>query len=285
MGPFLYNWFNMFYLINKEKGISSFKAINNFARENNIKKIGHTGTLDPLATGLLLVATDDDTKLIDYIDKGSKSYIVELELGKVSDTYDSEGEVQITNVDYDASKVKDVIMSFVKTYDQMPPSFSAKKINGKKAYELAREGKEVILKPKQVTISNIKDINIEGNKASFELEVSRGTYIRSIVHEIGQELGCGAIMTELQRNKVAGLSLNNINSEINELELIKLPTLSKFDPVKLLNGIKVSVDKNDGQYALTFKNKVIGIGTVSNNVLKSNKILGNKLKELMNEGK
>ena len=176
-------------------------------------------------------------------------------------------------------------MSFVKTYDQMPPSFSAKKINGKKAYELAREGKEVILKPKQVTISNIKDINIDGNKASFELEVSRGTYIRSIVHEIGQELGCGAIMTELQRNKVAGLSLDNINSEINELELIKLPTLSEFDPIKLLNGIKVSVDKNDSQYALTFKNKVIGIGTVSNNVLKSNKILGNKLKELMNEGK
>ena len=87
----------MFYLLNKEKGLSSFKAIRKFAKENNIKKIGHTGTLDPLATGLLLVATDEDTKLIEYVDKGYKTYIATMQLGVTSDTYDSEGEVVITN--------------------------------------------------------------------------------------------------------------------------------------------------------------------------------------------
>lgn len=270
----------MFYLLNKRKGISSFKAINEFAKENNIKKVGHTGTLDPLATGLLLIATDDDTKLIEYIDKGFKSYVVTLELGKTSDTYDSEGQVIETNKTWDETKVEEVIKSFVKTYDQMPPQFSAKKVNGKKAYELAREGKEVKLNPKTVTVNEIKNIEINKNIISFELEVSRGTYIRSIVQEIGQELGCGAIMTELDRNKVCGFSHDYDNKEINDSDLITMNSIEGFDVTKLMNGIKQEFKKEDGEYALLLKNKIIGIAEVKNNILISKKILGNKVRRI-----
>lgn len=269
----------MFYLINKKKWISSFKSISEFAKKNNIKKIGHTGTLDPLASGLLLVATDDDTKLIEYIDKGSKSYIAQMKLGYISDTLDSEGKVEATNIPWEEDKVNEVIMSYVKTYDQMPPDFSAKKINGKRAYELAREGKVVKLKTSRVTIDEIKNIKkVDNDTYEFEVKVSRGTYIRSLIKDIGTDLKSGAIMTNLIRNKVAGLSLEDVGKEINAINLIKIQTIIIEDLDSLFHGKSMEVIKEDGQYAVENNKDIIGIVNVENNQIIKRKLFGNKYK-------
>ncbi len=176
------------------------------------KKIGHLGTLDPLATGVLVVAVGRDaTKQIQNFMKLDKEYEVELELGKVSDTYDSEGVVTVTGFDLkslDKKSVQSALNSFWGKSMQMPPAFSAKKINGKKAYELARAGKTVELKPVEVEMHG-SEINFDSPFVRFTVTVSSGTYVRSLVHDLGQKLGCGAIMTALRRTRVGDFKLEN----------------------------------------------------------------------------
>lgn len=175
------------------------------------KKIGHLGTLDPLATGVLVLAVGRDaTKQIQNFMKLDKDYEVELELGKVSDTYDREGQMQVTGVDPLALTPEQVLAALEKfwgTSMQMPPAFSAKKINGKKAYELARAGKPVDLKAVEVTMQG-KDIEIDLPFVRFFLTVSSGTYVRSLVHDLGQVLGCGAVLTRLRRTRVGPFPLS-----------------------------------------------------------------------------
>ena len=273
----------MFYLLNKRKGITSFKAIKEFARENNIKKVGHTGTLDPMATGLLLIATDDDTRLIPYVDQGIKSYIVEFEFGFKSDTLDAEGQVEKVEMPWDDSKVEETIMSFVKTYDQMPPNFSAKKVNGQRAYKLAREGKEVVLSTSEVTVENIKDVTkISETKWKFETSVSRGTYIRSLVRDIAHELKTEAIMTELERNILVGFSIEDSGDKVDWKRLISLPTISNVNLKDLFNGKDVEVDAQDGEYGIEYKNDIIGIVIVGNNQITNRRLFGNKYERLSN---
>ena len=274
----------MFYLLDKPVGISSFKAIRDFAKENNIKKVGHTGTLDPMASGLLLIATDDDTKLIDFIDKGKKTYIASLEFNLSSNTLDSDGEVTPYEVNYPKEKVKDVIKSFIKEYDQMPPDFSAKKINGKRAYELARNGEEVSLKPSKIKVFEIKDIVNDGdNKWTFEITVSRGTYIRSIIRDIAEELGTKAIMTYLRRTMVAGFKEDSLNQWLDEKKLINLPLIEIDDMKSLFDGKPIKVEQKDGKYGIIFKDKIIGIINIKNDQIETRRLFGNKYKELLNE--
>ena len=273
----------MFYLLDKKEGLSSFKAIRDWARENNIKKVGHTGTLDPMATGLLLIATDDDTKLIEYIDKGKKTCIATMKLGYESDTYDTEGEVKKTNIDLKGD-VEEALMSFVKTYDQMPPKFSAKKINGKRAYELARNNEEVILKPSTITIHSIKNINkMSEDEYSFEVEVSRGTYIRSLIFDVGQKLGCGAIMSALVRSAIGELTLDEKDTQIHSSRLVNLPLIETDNLKDLLDGKSVYSNAKDGIYALVIDKEVIGIVEVKEKAMKSKKLLGNKIGRISNE--
>ena len=271
----------MFYLLDKKKGETSFRAIKTFARENNIKKVGHTGTLDPMATGLLLIATDDDTKLIEYVDKGFKTYKAHMTLGHNSDTYDAEGELEfVSNVTPSEERVVEVIKSFEKTYDQMPPAFSARKINGQRAYDLARKGIEVKLKATPVTIKNISNIEkVADNEYSFEVTVSRGTYIRSLIFDIGQILETGAYMNYLRRTKIGSLDESIANSCVDVFDLLTLNTLEIFEFVDLWNGKTMKVEREDGVFALIYNKEIIGIGEVSNNLLKSKKIFGNKLKK------
>lgn len=274
----------MFYLIDKKKGISSFAAIRQWAREKGIKKVGHTGTLDPLATGLLLIATDDDTRLIDYIDKGVKSYIATMKLGYDSDTLDIEGNVIKVNEKWNDDEVKKVIRSFEKTYDQMPPDFSAKKVDGKRAYALAREGKEIKLKPSTVTISKISNIDkIDEETYRFEVEVSRGTYIRSLIKDIGEVLGTKAIMSDLVRNKLIGLDLSNINQEVFARDIIKLETIEIKELKDLFNGKEVKIEAVDNKYAVEYKEDIIGIVDIKNNKVEDRKLFGKKYERLMHE--
>ncbi len=176
------------------------------------RKIGHLGTLDPLATGVLVVAVGRDaTKQIQNFMKLDKEYEVELELGKVSDTYDREGEVKETRFDLstlDKKSVQSTLETFWGKSMQLPPAYSAKKIQGKKAYELARAGKVVELKPVEVEMHG-SELEVELPFVRFTVTVSSGTYVRSLVHDLGQRLGCGAIMTALRRTRVGDFKLED----------------------------------------------------------------------------
>ncbi|CAM9117647.1 tRNA pseudouridine(55) synthase TruB [Mycoplasma marinum] len=273
----------MFILLDKEKGISSFKAINNFRRENNIKKIGHTGTLDPLATGLLLVASDEDTKLIDFIDKGEKTYIATMELGCTSNTYDSEGEIKYSNNALPSSeKLEYELQNFIGIQEQMPPIFSAKKVNGTSAYKLAREGKEVKLKASTIKINKIKLLSYNLKIATFEVNVSRGTYIRSIIHDLGQILGCGAIMTELRRTTIGPLSESDLGIDINIDKLLTLPIieLSKQEIKILVNGISIpNTSEKKGKFIAKVNGIICGIVILEERI-KSQKLFGKKIGQL-----
>lgn len=185
-------------------------------------KVGHTGTLDPLATGLLVICIGSYCKKAGQYSKLDKTYEVELELGKTSTTDDAEGEVTPTQKPIpDTQHVKSAIADFIGTVEQVPPVFSAIKVDGKRAYKLAREGKQVKLEPRTVTVYEITDIEVTGAKVSFNATVSSGTYIRSLVRDIGEKLDVGAYMTSLRRTKVGDFSINDAQ-EINSLTIDKV---------------------------------------------------------------
>ncbi|MGL5205508.1 MAG: tRNA pseudouridine(55) synthase TruB, partial [Metamycoplasmataceae bacterium] len=267
----------MFKLIYKEKGISSFKAISQFAKENNIKKIGHTGTLDPIARGLLLVATDDDTKLIEYITNKNKTYIAEATFNIETDSYDSEGKIiKIYDKEITLEMIKSVIPSFIGEIEQIPPIFSAKKINGKKAYEFARNDQKVILQPIKVNVNELNIISFSNYKLTFEISVSNGTYIRSIIHDLGKSLNTGAIMSELERTKIHGLSKGEVDIDFKKLINLPFIEIEQETLINLLQGKKVSIKKPDNKYGiLSFdKNDIIGIIKIKNNEVLERKLFG-----------
>ena len=275
----------MIHLLNKPKNITSFKFIKTFANELGVKKIGHTGTLDPMATGLMLVCTGDDTKFIPYIENGEKEYLAQMVLHKNSDTYDTDGQViQMPVVKLSDEEIFSTINSFVKKYDQLPPIFSAKKINGKRAYDLARQGKEVKLKTSKVDIIKIWDIEKNNDHTfSFKVRVSKGTYIRSLIYDIGQALNTYALMSELRRIQIHNLSVEDIGS-VNVEELINIPPMdiNKNLLIELLNGKKdLIIEAKDGKYLIRFNNSIVGIMSVEKNKINVIKILGNKVNECM----
>ncbi|QQR55233.1 tRNA pseudouridine(55) synthase TruB [Candidatus Peregrinibacteria bacterium] len=199
-----------FYLVDKPTAWTSHDVVAKLRGLLKEKKIGHLGTLDPLATGLLVVAVGRGaTQQISQYMKADKEYEVEAELGKISDTYDSEGQVKETGFDLgqlNKKTVQEVLASFWGKTLQMPPAFSAKKIQGKKAYELARAGKPVELKAVEVEMQG-EDLELHLPRLTFKVRVSSGTYVRSLVHDLGQKLGCGAILTGLRRTRVGEFKL------------------------------------------------------------------------------
>ncbi|WGI36369.1 tRNA pseudouridine(55) synthase TruB [Mesomycoplasma lagogenitalium] len=282
----------MIKLLYKEKNVSSFQKIKTFAKENNIKKIGHSGTLDPMATGLLLIATDEDTKLLNYIDKEFKSYITTMKFGFKSDTLDAEGKIEkIVNFQkVTLSDVKSALNAFTGKYWQTPPKFSAKKINGTRAYQLARSEKNFSLNKVEVEIKSIifLDFNFEKQELKFEVEVSRGTYIRSLVQDIAHYLNGEAIMTELERHKINNLSIADLNkNEINPLILIKnikTTSINLNELILLLKGIKLNTElDNLDNTILIFNQKIVGFAKIENKKLISTKLFGNKIEKILKE--
>ena len=191
--------------IKKEKGFTSHDVVAKLRGIVGQKKIGHTGTLDPDATGVLPVCLGKATKLCDMLTDKSKTYETVLLLGKTTDTQDISGEVlsesSLDNIDNDA--VRKCIGEFVGDYLQVPPMYSALKVNGKKLYELARQGIEVERKARPVVIHEINILEMDLPRVRMEVSCSKGTYIRTLCHDIGQKLGCGACMEELIRTKVS----------------------------------------------------------------------------------
>jgi len=199
-----------FILIDKPGKITSHTVINHLRRISGIKKIGHAGTLDPMATGLLIVAVSRQaTKKIDQFIKLDKEYEAEIFFGKTTDTHDREGKV---TAEYQGQKIKKeelkkILKSFIGPQEQLPPMFSAKKIKGQKLYQLARRNIEIERPKSVITIYSLVLSSYSWPKAKVKVRCSSGTYIRAIARDLGQILGCGAHLSELRRTKIANFTL------------------------------------------------------------------------------
>lgn len=205
---------NGLILVIKPPGMTSFDVVAYLRGILKVKKIGHAGTLDPAAGGLLPICLGKATKAIEWFMDFDKSYRAEMVLGVVTDTQDAEGNIIEKNqVTVDINTIKETVNSFVGKYEQTPPMFSAVKINGKRLYDLARQGKEVQRKARQVEIFNIAGVNVKQDYEStivrFDVDCSKGTYIRTLCHDIGQRIGCGAHMSFLVRTRVGPFSLSD----------------------------------------------------------------------------
>lgn len=225
-----------FLLINKPAGISSFgvvarvrKILTEAQKEPRVK-VGHTGTLDPAAKGLMILVIGAYCKRASEFSKQDKTYEVEMTLGAISTTGDVEGDiVQKSAQRPDETEVRMILSKFVGSIYQTPPIYSAIKVNGQRAYKLARAGKEVKIAPRAVTIHSIGKIEYNYPKLSFVTEVSSGTYIRSLVEDVGAELGTGAYMSALKRTKIANykledaIELDNLNAKIIAANTRQLP--------------------------------------------------------------
>ena len=269
-------------LLNKEKDISSFKAINNLKYKLKLKKVGHAGTLDPLAEGLMIVLVNNATKLSDMLLKQSKEYYAECELGYETDTYDCTGEKTLIyegEITSDKEKITSILESFQGDYEQTPPMYSAIKINGQKLYDLARKGIEVERKSRIVNIGYINRINIEGNKVGFYIHAGSGTYIRSVIQDFGRRLGTYATMTKLIRTKIGKFSLENAYREkeiSDESVLLGVENIFDYPAVsitdeeyfKMKNGIKLTKELSDGYYSIYNNGGYKGIGISDDGILK-----------------
>lgn len=207
------------FLLDKPLDWTSFQAVNKlkYKLKRQFKelpkkfKIGHAGTLDPRATGLLIVCTGKFTKKIPEIQDAPKEYWAEIKLGVQTESYDTE-KPEIFPVDYSHITEEDVhraLGKFVGEIDQTPPIFSAIKVNGNRAYDLARKGEEVAMKSRKTTIHYIHQIEINFPHVSFTVGCSKGTYIRSLAHDIGQELSVGAYLTQLRRTKIGAYTIKD----------------------------------------------------------------------------
>jgi tRNA pseudouridine55 synthase len=198
-------------LIDKPIGWTSFKVVSVIRKSTKVKKVGHSGTLDPMATGLLIICTGKKTKDISKFLGQDKTYTGVISLGKTSPSMDKETE--ITEMKIDENINRDIIIntakSFVGEIEQIPPMYSAIKINGKRLYKLARKGIEVERQPRKVKINSFEIKNVQIPDVEFEVNCSKGTYIRVLANDLGQMLGCGGILSELRRTEIGEFKAEN----------------------------------------------------------------------------
>lgn len=207
--------------IYKENGYTSHDVVAKMRGILKQKKIGHTGTLDPAAVGVLPVCLGSATKLCDMLTDQSKEYEARMLLGVTTDTQDMTGTVLLTrDVIVTEEEVRRTIESFVGGYAQIPPMYSAVKVNGRKLYELAREGREIERKARQVSLYRIEILQIETPYVTIRVECSKGTYIRTLCHDIGEKLGCGAAMEQLTRTRVGQFTLASA-WKLSEVEALR----------------------------------------------------------------
>lgn len=293
----------------KPAGMTSFDVVGFLRRAVGQKKIGHTGTLDPSAVGVLPICLGNATRAIEFIIDKDKVYRAELTLGSATDTQDSSGNVIYSHeIEADNKKIADTILSFIGEIDQLPPMYSAIKIEGKKLYELARQGETVERQPRKIKIYDIKIIRIweeqaylpgttykefsdkrSVKKALFEVHCSKGTYIRTLCHDIGEKLGCGGHMSFLVRTRAGRYSLETaltleeikVLAEAEQLEQKLVPVETVFeelniiqlqekDTFKYINGVwlkinNINYDSNTFVRVYDSNSIFLGIGEIFNN--------------------
>ena len=300
---------NGLVIVDKPIGYTSFDMVAKMRKEYNQKKVGHIGTLDPMASGVLPILLGEATKLSDYLMLHDKEYIATVKLGISTDTGDSEGEIieekEVPNLNnIDVNKL--LQDKFIGKQMQVPPMYSAIKINGKKMYELAREGKKIDIPPREIEILKIEIIelnNIE-NEITFKVECSKGTYIRVLCEDIAKELNTCGYMKALRRTRVGKFKIEDAGKFIDFEDILDVKKISINDILKnqktsckniinyekmsdseekkenttslimdgimtkLLNGLVIHINENDGLVNLYKDDKFIGIGEIKNNELK-----------------
>lgn len=280
----------------KPSGITSFEAVSKVKKISGEKKVGHTGTLDPLASGVLPICIGKATKLVDYIMQGEKVYKVKMKLGEKTDTYDKEGKIiSESKVLCNLNEITNAVMSFKGEIMQVPPMYSALKVKGKRLYELARMGVEVERDARKINIYDITIQNIDVPFVTFTVRCSKGTYIRSLCFDIGEKLGCGAVMYELERCasgifsidnsvKLEDLTKENVSEKIISIDkcLYKYPIVKfdeKFERL-LINGVAlkdkralVNIDYDKIYRVYSNKDEIIGLASLTHNGFKILKLL------------
>ncbi len=275
--------------IDKPQCITSHDVVDAIRKIFPNQKVGHTGTLDPLATGVLPICIGEATKLSEKLVSETKKYSVKMLLGVETDTYDITGRIIFASVvNKDDIYIKERIKRFVGKQQQIPPKYSAIKVEGKRLYQYAREDKDVEIKPRDIEIFSIDNIKIdlESKEVAFDVECSKGTYIRSLVNDIGKKIGCGATMTELRRTQTGNFK---IEDSIPLYDFLKLDYLDMLDKIitieeyyeenkkitlsdeelnRFLNGVLIDVQSSNQIVRVYNKGKYIGLGTVEDKKLK-----------------
>ena len=257
--------------IDKAKEMTSRDVVNQVCKIFHTKKVGHTGTLDPLATGVLVVCVGTYTKLVESLTSFSKTYVATMKLGVKTDTGDVTGTIlKEEDVSLNSEQIEKCFYNFPRKYDQEVPIYSAVKVDGKKLYEYAREGKMVELPKRRVHIFDLKILDIHDNEIEFETTVSKGTYIRSLIEDIGTSLGTIATMRSLRRTKQGNISIDecvslddfNENYPLKKLEdLFDYPKYEITDEEyrKVQNGNVLSLDSMEQRLFLSYLGNVVAI--------------------------
>ncbi|MEG0291338.1 MAG: tRNA pseudouridine(55) synthase TruB [Anaerovoracaceae bacterium] len=295
---------NGIIVINKQKDWTSHDCVAVMRRLVSVKRIGHTGTLDPMAEGVLPICIGTSTRIMEYLDLDFKTYLCTMKLGITTDTQDIWGNVLVQK---DTSNIKKedivkVCSTFVGEITQVPPKYSALKVNGKKLYEYARAGQDVEIKSRKITIKNLDIKEINGDEIAFEVTCSKGTYVRTICQDIGEALGVGGTMSGLTRtasgvfNIQNSITIDELRQKTREeiLEML-LPTdypLVNFGVLKLnyeaakdfVNGKKMNTIKRTSEitktsnslynemYKIYFNDDFLGIARIENNILIADKV-------------
>ena len=275
--------------INKPAGITSYDVVDVIKKIFIGSKVGHTGTLDPVATGVLPILIGEATKLSNKLTAESKAYRVKMLLGVETNTYDITGKIVFASVvNKDEIYIRERIKRFIGKSEQMPPIYSAIKVKGKRAYEYARAGEEVELKPREIEIYDINNIavDLKRREVCFDVYCTKGTYVRSLVNDIGKKIGCGATMIDLIRLKNGDFTIEN---SIPLYDFLKLPIeemkkkvisiddyyadlkkvyLNKEEYTKFVNGVKLFMDDPDKMVRVYNVKKYAGLGIIENKELK-----------------
>ena len=253
-------------LINKEENMTSREVVNEICHILHTKKVGHTGTLDPLATGVLVICVGSYTKLVPLLTSLEKEYLATMKIGLLTDTLDITGKIiDKNNIKVSEEQIKKVFNNFPKEYEQEVPKYSAIKINGKKLYEYARENIEIALPKRKVEIKKLELINIDKDIITFKALVSKGTYIRSLIRDLANNLNTFGVMTNLTRISQGNFKIENCHklNEVNEKLLLTVDDLFSYPVInineqelkKVINGNPLKLNCNETYIFVSFNNE------------------------------
>lgn len=251
-------------ILNKPSGFTSHDCVSVVRGLTGVKKVGHTGTLDPMATGILIVCIGKATRIIEYIEKGHKQYRCVMQLGVTTDTQDIWGSIiEHREPSVTMADIKEAFKRFVGDIEQIPPKYSAIKVNGRKLYDYARSGQNVEIKPRAITVDGITVSSFKGDKVEFIVNCRSGTYVRTICNDVGRVLGCGAAMCALERTENGSFTMGDAISleelrkmDRSEIEGLLLPLdrplggMNRVDvdretAIGLINGKRLNASSNE----------------------------------------
>lgn len=285
---------NIIINLNKDFDMTSHNAVASVKRLFKARKAGHAGTLDPIATGVLLICLNEATKIASLLSNIDKEYIMTAKLGESTDTYDAEGKVvkqfEISDLRFQIEDIEKVIKRFIGEIEQVPPMYSAIKVSGEPLYKLARKGIEIERKPRKVIINSIEILSFESPFLKLRVSCSKGTYMRSLCNDIGNALGVGAHMVELVRTRIGQFSIEN-SAKISELPhktapLYSIDSALRHLPELLLDGDNLKKAKNGNPVKAEVnlspflfirlkdpEGRIFGIGKVSKDSIKIERLL------------